>query len=549
MNLAQKNKKISEYQIEDIKYFFIELLRKISSKIILIEFGNGFINIGLAKSKKNKLYVKKVFKQAIPEGAFEKSIPTDPISLGVFLKEIINEQKLFTNRIAISLPSDACYTRLIDLPEEIDEDISTDFVENPNSGIQIPISLENSDFEIHLTNLPKKETKNKIFNKYFLTSLPKKNVDIILESFKNAELEICSLQMSHMCIAELLKPEIDKLNKNELIISLELLDEFTQFVIFDNSGPLLIKRLASIRNYPSIEDMKKINNKNIVDSKVNNNSKTSLKPENYLSLSKIELKVLLREISESFNTFSKINKLNKKGKIFLTGRNSQHKNLVKILGENLKMDVGLISPIQNSFLKEFSYNPDEINQFEMSRLIGLGLTLINDESFEDESFKSDFIIESFSYKDNLDNDKDDIDISKNLKSENKKIKDNLKKEIKSPGSKEELPSLPNIKSKEAKKELTQLTNIKSEEAKKELTQLTNIKSEETKKELTQLPNIKSEETKKELTSLPEIKSKAKSKTNKKELIDKQKKADEKNNNLEIKNNKSFKMDKSFLEND
>ena len=52
MNLAQKNKKISEYQIEDIKYFFIELLRKISSKIILIEFGNGFINIGLAKSKK-----------------------------------------------------------------------------------------------------------------------------------------------------------------------------------------------------------------------------------------------------------------------------------------------------------------------------------------------------------------------------------------------------------------------------------------------------------------------------------------------------------------
>ena len=74
-------------------------------------------------------------------------------------------------------------------------------------------------------------------------------------------LEICSLQMSHMCIANLLKTEINKLKENDLIISIDLLDEFTQFVIFDRSGPLLIKRLASIRNYPSIDEMKKINKK------------------------------------------------------------------------------------------------------------------------------------------------------------------------------------------------------------------------------------------------------------------------------------------------
>ena len=69
--------------------------------------------------------------------------------------------------------------------------------------------------------------------------------------------------MSHMCIGNLLKPEIDKLNDNNLIISLDLLDEFTQFVIFDRSGPLLIKRLASIRNYPSIDEIKKINTSNL----------------------------------------------------------------------------------------------------------------------------------------------------------------------------------------------------------------------------------------------------------------------------------------------
>ena len=70
----------------------------------------------------------------------------------------------------------------------------------------------------------------------------------------------------------------------------------------------------------------------------------------------------------------KKNNLNYKAKIFLSGRNSQHKNLVDLIGKNLKIDVALISPINNIFLKEFSYNPDEINQLlnnkDYSDLIG-----------------------------------------------------------------------------------------------------------------------------------------------------------------------------------
>ncbi len=49
--------------------------------------------------------------------------------------------------------------------------------------------------------------------------------------------------MSHICIASLLKTEINKLNENQLIISIDLLDEFSQLIIFDRSGPLFLKRL------------------------------------------------------------------------------------------------------------------------------------------------------------------------------------------------------------------------------------------------------------------------------------------------------------------
>ena len=518
MNSA--NKKISEYKIEDIKELFFGVLRKISSKIILIEIGNDFLNIGLAKFHNKGLFIKKVFSQKIPKEALDKSIPTDPLSFGSFLKQIIDEKKINTNKIALSLPSDTCYTRLIEIPEEVSEDESIGFVENPNSVMQIPISLENSDFEIHLTNLPKQKIKNKFFNKYFLTSMPKKNIDVILDSIKKANLEICSIQMSHMCIANLLKSEIDKLKENELIISVDLLDEFTQFLIFDSSGPLFIKRLASIKNYPSIDEMKKMNKGNI---EINNKSKNQGKTETYHPLSKLDLKILIREISRSYRDFLDENKINKKAKIFLSGRNSQHKNLVEILGESLKMDTSVISPINNFCIKEFSYNPDEINQFSMSRLVGLGLTLIKNNKFENELLNREFIFKSFSYKENIDDDskkKEDKTISdlmdslETLNYENKQIKEQSRRKTKSEDKKKELQPLPDLKIKDKLERKT--------------------KSEDKKKELPPLPNLK-------LSSNTES-------ANKK-LLDNEVKFNKKEDNPQIKKNKSFKMDTSFLKND
>ena len=497
MNSAKTTKKkISEYQIEDIKEIFSEVLKKISSKVILLEVGNDFLNIGVAKSQNNKLYIKKTFKQVLPIEVIEKSIPSDPKNFGIFLKEIIKENKINTNRVAVSLSSDACYTRLIDIPEEIEEFNATSFLENTNSGIQIPISLANSDFEVRLTNLPKKEIKNKVFNKYFLTSLPKKNVDIVLDSIKEANLEICSIQMSHMCIANLLKPEIDKLNENDLIISIDLLDEFTQFIIFDRSGPLLIKRLASIRNYPSIEEIKKMN---ALSTDKSNLNKTKSKSEHYHPLSTLDLKVLIKEISESFTDFLSKNKLNKNGKIFLSGRNSQHENLMQIIAKSLKMDVAIVSPINSHSLKEFSYNPDEINQFSMSRLIGLGLTLMGNNEVKDEALNKDIIFKSLSYQKVIDNSKNDNFLIKSSQGKNQ-IKDKVETKTKSEEKKKELPPLPNIKIKDKVE--------------------TKTKSEEKKKELPPLPNIK-------------IKDKVETKT----------KSEEK------KKDNSFKMDTSFLKDD
>ena len=456
-------KKLSEYTFSDLKDFFYDLSRKISSKVILIEIGNEFFNIALAKSKNGNLFIKKVYRQTLPKEALEKSLPTDPKAFGSMILGVLKELKLSAQRVAICIPSDACYTRLIEIPEQITEEESLEFVENPDSGIQIPISLNNSDFDISLTSLPKKIKNNKTFNRYFLTSIPQKNINLFLETIENANLELCSIQMSHNCTSNLLKNEIDSLDSNSLIISIELLDEFSQLIIFDKSGPIYLKRLGSIRNYPSIEEMKKINEEN-------NDPKKSKKTSGYLQLSELDLKVLIREVKNSFQSFKDENMLNnKKGIIFLSGRNSQHKNLVDILGDSLCMDTFLISPPANHWVEEFTYNPDEINQFSMSRIIGLGLTLIKDIDSKNYNQNNNFIIQKFINKKEVKNIGNRTSLKKqspNLKIKDKKEESNIKakeKEVISTKS-GELPPLPNLKIKDKKEE----SNIKAKEKESKL---------------------------------------------------------------------------------
>ena len=110
-------KKLSEYTFSDLKDFFNGVLRKISSKIILIEIGKDFINIGLAKSSSGRLLIKKVYNQKLPENAIDKSLPSEPLKLGQVIQSVLKELKINAQKVAICIPADACYSRLIEIPE------------------------------------------------------------------------------------------------------------------------------------------------------------------------------------------------------------------------------------------------------------------------------------------------------------------------------------------------------------------------------------------------------------------------------------------------
>ena len=455
-------KKLSDYKLEDLKDLFSVLTKKISSKIILIELTNNSFIIAIAKLNKNKLIIKNIYKQDLPSEALEKSIPTDPIAFGRTLSSLLKELKLNGLRVAVSIPSDASYTRLIDIPDSINEELSKDYVDNPDSGVQIPISLNNTDYDVALTSLPKRIEKNKSFNRYFLTSMPKRNLNTIIEAINEANLELCAVQMSHMCIGNLLKTEISKLDNSDIILSIELLDEFTQLIFFDNSGPIFIKRLGSIKRYPSIQEMKSIN-----ENKQDKNKKI----KSYLPLSNLDLKVLIREIQQSLKSFMSQYDCNSVSELFVTGRNSQHKNLVAILGEKLNMNISLISPINHFKIDEINYDTDELNYFSFSRILGLGISLIKDDYyFSNETQNKSFFIERFVKDENIEvKEKSNNEVSKlKNKIKEKEEKEEKKEEVKE--KRNDLPPLPNLKIKKEEKidgEVSQNKNLKENTENKE----------------------------------------------------------------------------------
>ena len=160
----------------------------------------------------------------------------------------------------------------------------------------------------------------------------------------------------------------------------------------------------------------------------------------------------------------------------------------------------------------------------MSRIIGLGLSLLKSNDLEDNSSSGNFIIKYFSFDKFIEEENNDIEDKKD--NENKTVNDLI-------DSLNEL-NQENTKIKAGLKP-------KSEDKKKELPPLPNIKIKDKAE-----PKAKSEDKKKELPPLPNIKKKGDTQMNKKDLPENEEKL---NKNSTKKESKSFKIDKTFLKDD
>ena len=176
--------KLKNLNLDSIKNKLKNFKKKISGNYLCIEFGYNYIQIAEAYYSKGCVGYKKVLKIDLPPEALDKGIPSEPETMASLISKTLEEQNINIKRTAITLSLESIYTRLIEIPDKITEKKVIDYLLDPSSLLQIPISIEKTDFNVFKTSYQLKEKENCLT--YFFMAMPKTSINNLVSTCENA---------------------------------------------------------------------------------------------------------------------------------------------------------------------------------------------------------------------------------------------------------------------------------------------------------------------------------------------------------------------------
>jgi hypothetical protein len=164
---------------------------------------------------------------------------------------------------------------------------------------------------------------------------------------------------------------------NQYLILLELLPNATHLTITGAFGPVAIERIAAIREFPQVELSSDSENAAIAEAL--SGEALALGNENYMPISELDLRVIIREVSNSITNFKQINANAEILGIALSGINSAHPLIDDLLSAGINLPVRILRPIGASCVQSVSFKQLIVHQ-SIGRIIGLGLGLLPHDS-------------------------------------------------------------------------------------------------------------------------------------------------------------------------
>ena len=348
--------------------------RQVSNKFLLLEFARNTITLVEANYSETDVSYTHLRRVQIPEDAVERGVPKEPALMAELIKNLCKEEKIFAKRTAVVLPPEAAFCKLIDIPAELTIEEARAYANSSNSGIQIAIPLKQTDFDIIPTGLAiKATTDGKKLRTYYLTSVPKKLIDQLLDTIQLADLELDSIELGFFCQLRLMAADTAGLLPNQYLILLELLPDATHLTITGAFGPVAIERIAAIREFPQVELSSYGENAAIAEAL--SGEALALGNENYMPISELDLRVIIRELNNSINNFKQLNPYAEMIGVALSGINSAHPMIDDLLKAGLNLPVQILRPIGASCVQSVSFKQLIVHQ-STGRIIGLGLGLL-----------------------------------------------------------------------------------------------------------------------------------------------------------------------------
>ena len=347
--------------------------RQVSKRVLLLEFGSQSLTIAQVKYGVDTVDFSHIRRVSLPDGATERGVPTEPAKMAGLIKQLCKEEHLYARRAAVVLPAEAAFSTLIALPAHLSLEEARAFARDPASGLQIPIPLQQTDFDLVPCGAPPRLVEGQPHHTYFLTSVPQKLVDQLLLTLHKADLEVLSVDLAFASQLRLMAADVASLGVCEYLLILELVRDCCHLAIVSSSGPVALERLAAIREFPA-PSFDAAKTQAAIEEGLSAESIT-LADDSYMQISELDLRVLLLELRQSMAQFSSAQPHCHWRGLAITGANSAHPGLAELLSSELDVQAHVVRPLGATGVGSVGMASLLVHQ-SLNRLIGLGLGVL-----------------------------------------------------------------------------------------------------------------------------------------------------------------------------
>ena len=173
--------------ISQVAAQLLSLRRKISKRVLLLEFGPASLLMAEATLTQAGVQLSHVSLFSLPPEALDRGVPAEPLKMARLIQDFCAEKKIPAHRVAVVLPPELAFQRLLELPVTLTTDEAREYVLNPANGLQIPFPLTQTDFDLFPVSAPTEQSKTTDKRLYMLSAIPEVLVDPIVEMLQAAD--------------------------------------------------------------------------------------------------------------------------------------------------------------------------------------------------------------------------------------------------------------------------------------------------------------------------------------------------------------------------
>ena len=352
--------------LKKIQARWMKFRRLLSKRVLLIDFDSASVTMAEAQIQSETVTFDHVRRYQLPEEALERGVPAEPVKMAALIRGFCQEAAIPAHRAAVVLSHDAAFTTVVKLPSSVPPESALGYALDPKSAVQLPIQLDQMEVDVVPLAVEGEQRS------YFITAVPCKLVDRVIDTLQAADLEMVRLQVGLFAQLQHLTPTFADLAPGDGFLHLEMLRDCTQTTFLGPFGPIKLARLPAIRDFPELPDQPQAS---AADGVLNAEAQI-IASDAYLPLSDLDLRSLQKELRQFIQQCtSQYPDLRLKG-LALAGVNSAHPTLASLLQESLGLPVQVSRPLATPGVGQLTPETPIVIQ-SLGRLVGLGMSLLS----------------------------------------------------------------------------------------------------------------------------------------------------------------------------